>query len=125
MRSDGTELTILTDSTKNAGFPSWSPDARQLVYAIRRLTGDSTNDNPPAWSPDGEWIAFTSARGGFKDEAALHSFNPQSYGEIYVMRMDGSNARALTDNQFEDGTPTWIPTPSATSPRDAPRKPAP
>jgi hypothetical protein len=25
------------------------------------------------------------------------------------MRADGSDARRLTDDQFEDGTPTWIP----------------
>jgi TolB protein len=62
-----------------------------------------------AYSPDGERIAFTSARGGFKDEAALHPYNPQSYGDLYVMRKDGSDVRMLTDNQFEEGTPAWVP----------------
>jgi TolB protein len=183
VRTDGTGLTLLTDSTENAGFPSWSPDGRQLVYrvaldgrsalmivdvkthSIRRLTDGTANDNSPAWSPrgdriaftskrdgesdydiysirpdgtdlhrltnapgndshpawspDDEWIAFTSARGGFKDEAPLHPFNPQPYGEICVMRADGSDFRVLTDNQFEDGTPTWIPTRHTPTSRDA------
>lgn len=33
-------------------------------------------------SPDGEWIAFTSARGGFKDEAAFRPHHPQPDGDI-------------------------------------------
>jgi Tol biopolymer transport system component len=171
--ADGAGLTLLTDTAGNAGFPSWSPDGREIVYraatskgsalmvvdvesrAVRALTDGSANDNSPAWwprgdriaftakrgadpdydlytvrpdgtgltrltrapgndshpawSPDGAWIAFTSARGGFKDEAPLHPFNSQPYGDIYVMRADGSDVRMLTDNQFEDGTPVWIP----------------
>jgi TolB protein len=54
-------------------------------------------------------IAFSTGRGGFKDEVPLRQGNPQSYGEICVMRADGSEQRVLTDTTFEDGTPTWIP----------------
>jgi hypothetical protein len=32
-----------------------------------------------------------------------------SDGEIFVMRADGSDVRQLTENAFEDGTPTWRP----------------
>ena len=52
---------------------------------------------------------FTSVRGGFKDESVLHPFNPQPNGDLYVMRSDGSDVRMLTDDQFEDGTPSWLP----------------
>ena len=62
----------------------------------QRLTNVPGNDAHCAWSPDGEWLAFTSARGGFKDEAALHPGNPQPYGDIYVMRADGTDVRQLT-----------------------------
>ena len=172
IRADGTGLKVLTDGTGNYGFPSWSPDGRQLVYrvmgreqnglsimdletrVVRVLTTGTSYDNFPSWSPkgdriafttnrdggdyeiytirpdgtdlkrltrtpgndshnsfsaDGEWIAFTSARGGFKDESALHAYNPQPYGDIYVMRADGSDVRMLTDDQLEDGTPSWLP----------------
>ena len=181
--SDGRGLRALTSGADNAGFPSWSPDGRQLVYrlvsanrsalmivdvesgAIRTLTDGTSNDNSPAWSPrgdviaftakregdddyemytirpdgtglrrltsghgnmshpawspDGEWLVFTGSSGGFKDEAALHPYNPQPYGEITVMRADGSDVRALTDNQFEDGTPTWVPSAGTRSRRCA------
>jgi len=43
---------------------------------------------------------------GFKDEA-LYSSAPQPYGEIFVMRYDGTQVEQLTDNQWEDGGPAW------------------
>ena len=36
-------------------------------------------------------------------------FNPQPYGDINVMRADGSDVRRLADNQYEEGTPSWRP----------------
>jgi len=45
----------------------------------------------------------------FKDESALHPYNPQPYGEICVMHADGSDPRVLTDNQYEEATPAWMP----------------
>jgi len=45
---------------------------------------------------DGKWIAFSSGRTGFKDESALHPYNPQPYGEICVLRADGSDVHVLT-----------------------------
>lgn len=53
---------------------------------------------------------FTSVRGGFKDEMALTPLKPQPNGDLWVMRPDGSDVRMLTDDQFEDGTPGWLPT---------------
>jgi Tol biopolymer transport system component len=121
------EVRTLTTGSNNDNFPSWSPmgdrisftsyrDGDYEIYTIkrdgtdlRRLTNISGNEAHNNWSPDGKWIVFTSARGGFKDEATLHPYNPQPYGDIYVMRADGSDVRMLTDNQFEEGTPSWIP----------------
>jgi hypothetical protein len=47
---------------------------------------------------------------GFKDELAL-SKDAQPYGEIFVIRVDGTGLRQLTDNQWEDGTPIWFAEP--------------
>ena len=46
---------------------------------------------------------------GFKDEVTCPDA-PQPYGELFVMRYDGSGVQQLTDNQWEDGTPAWQPT---------------
>ena len=47
---------------------------------------------------------------GFKDEA-LYTDGPQPYGELVVMRYDGTHVKQLTGNQWEDGGPAWQPTP--------------
>lgn len=49
----------------------------------------------PAWSPNGRLIAFASRRDG-----ASH---------IFVMRVDGSGTRRLTDTKLDDGNPAWSP----------------
>jgi hypothetical protein len=51
---------------------------------------------------------------GFKDEAmglVIGALPPQfqAYGEIAVMRSDGSDLRVLTDDSIEQGTPVWTP----------------
>jgi TolB protein len=80
---------------------------------LQRLTRSAGNDAHPAYSPDGEWIAFATARQGFKDEAVglLLTGTFQPYGEIAVMRADGSDVRLLTDNSPKEGAPSWIRTP--------------
>jgi TolB protein len=117
----------LTTGPTHDNFPAWSPtddlvaftsylDGDYEICTIRpdgtgfkRLTHSPGNDAHCAWSPDGQWIAFSSARGGFKDEAALHPYNPQPYGQIHVMRADGTDVRQLTDDQFEHGTVAFAP----------------
>jgi Tol biopolymer transport system component len=75
---------------------------------LRRLTNAEGNDSHPAWSPDGEFILFSSSRLGFRDEGPLSDI-PQPYGELFIMKADGSGQRTLTDNRWEEGTPSWVP----------------
>jgi TolB protein len=107
-------------------FPLWSPRGDLImftrlaegdynIYTIRpdgtdlkRITNSHGNDAHQAWSPDGEHIVLASSRMGFKDEG-VYTDAPQPYGELFVMRFDGTNVRQLTDNQWEDGTPAWQP----------------
>jgi TolB protein len=53
-------------------------------------------------------LVFTSGRMGFKDEERYTSA-PQPYGEIFVLKYDGTQVEQLTDNQWEDGAPAWQP----------------
>ena len=50
----------------------------------------------PVWSPDGGWVAFASQEHGSDD--------------IWIIRPDGTEARALTRNDWEwDKHPSWSP----------------
>ena len=117
---------VKTLTAEYDNFPLWSPrgdlimfsrlvDGAYEVYTVKpdgrgwkRLTFTLGNDAHMAWSPDGEYIVFTSSRMGFKDEV-VYTDAPQPYGEIFVMRYDGTGVEQLTDNQWEDGTPAWQP----------------
>lgn len=117
-------VTTLTAEYDN--FPLWSPrgdlimfsrlvDGAYEIYTIKpdgsslkRLTSTHGNDAHMTWSPDGEYIAFADSRMGFKDEV-VYTDAPQPYGELFVMRYDGTRVEQLTDNQWEDGPPAWQP----------------
>ncbi|MDA1094353.1 MAG: hypothetical protein O3A25_13935 [Acidobacteria bacterium] len=118
------QVTRLSDGYDN--FPLWSPRGDLILFSrqaqgdyeiytiapdgtqVTRLTHSLGNDAHMAWSPDGEYIVFASTRMGFKDEMT-YTDAPQPYGEIFVMRADGSDVQQLTDNQWEEGTPAWRP----------------
>ena len=96
MNADGSQRSVLFhDAEKNALAPVWSPQGDKIAFALGRFFQAAQGR--------------ASARGGFKDDPALHPYYPQPYGEIYVMRADGSDVRMLTDNQFEEATPSWVP----------------
>jgi Tol biopolymer transport system component len=129
--ANGEKRHLQTGSERDT-FPSWSPrgdwitftsqrDGNYEIYRIRpdgtnveRLTRFPGHDAHSSISPDGEWIAFATGQQGFKDEALglfVGTRPPpfQSYGEIGVMRIDGSDFRLLTDNSVEEGVPVWVP----------------
>jgi TolB protein len=109
--ADGSGLRMLTSGEGNYGFPSWSPDGRQLVArsgtpgakslvivdvetaAITRLTSGPQTDNFPAWSPKRDLILFTSDR--------------DSDWELYTIRPDGRDLKRLTNSPGNDAHATW------------------
>jgi Tol biopolymer transport system component len=52
-------------------------------------------DGAPAWSPDGSHIAFYSEQNGAAD--------------LFVMRVDGSDRRRLTETKADEGAPAYAP----------------
>jgi Tol biopolymer transport system component len=120
IRPDGTGERRVTRPHK--GFittePEWSPTGNWIAYHLeeaetersklfkirpdgshrRSLSGSCTGDclgyRLPAWSPNGRRIAFV------RESCSTGSDNLQS---IYVMRSDGTRARALTHKRAKCG----------------------
>lgn len=117
INADGTDARQVTHLSGIRGRNDWSSSGETLAtYAgstwnwdiyifdingenVRQLThGD--NNLAPSFSPDGQWIAFMSYRDHPKQDLGC---------EIYIMRVDGSDPRRLTDNDICDWQPRWGP----------------
>ena len=112
---DGANVRRVTVSRSLNVTPTWTPDSRAVAYTSYRYgtqdivishiyegrleTPADGNERVhnwlPSFSPDGSQIAFNSNRDG----------NP----ELYVMNVDGTNLRRLTNHPAIDTSPTWSP----------------
>ena len=107
---------------KQVGTPAPSPDGRWVVVPVtepaydekdevsdlwlvpgdgsappQRFTTAKSKESAPAWSPDSKHITFTAKRNG--DDAA----------QIYVIAVDGGEARQLTKLALGARAPQWSP----------------
>jgi len=106
-------------SLRSAGGVTLSADGKQLAYTVQttdwndnrydteiwysrdgaspyQLTNNSKNSSTaPLFSPDGKWISFLSDRG--------------NRNQIYIMRTDGGEARAVTHEEEGISSHEWHP----------------
>ncbi|XP_022151682.1 uncharacterized protein LOC111019596 [Momordica charantia] len=68
---------------------------------------DRERINHVCFSRDGEWLLFTSNLGGVTVEPVSLPNQFQPYGDLFVVRLDGTGLRRLTWSGYENGTPTW------------------
>ncbi|MEZ4617812.1 MAG: hypothetical protein R2867_20195, partial [Caldilineaceae bacterium] len=101
---------------KNISYdPAWSPAGNKIAFVskdsgndeiyvitadgavIQKLTARHNSwDKHPSFSPDGSQIVFFSNR-------------DTNRRQLWMMNSDGSNQRNLSNNQYEDWDPIWIP----------------
>ncbi len=112
---DGANARRVTVSRSLNVTPTWAPSGRAVAYTSYRsgqqdvvvshiyegrletpaAGSERVHNWLPSFSPDGSQMAFNSNRDG----------NP----ELYVMNVDGTNLRRLTNHPAIDTSPTWSP----------------
>lgn len=122
--ADGTGLRQVTQShaifgeeRRIRGRNDWSPDGTTIASYIGQnwdwdlfmVDGQGRNLHllttggdslAPSFSPNSHWVAYTSYE---------HNPGVSWACEIYIMRIDGSETRRLTDNSYCDWQPRWGP----------------
>ena len=114
---DGSGLRKVSDLPAIRGRSDWSSLDQIVTYSgtpwnrelflmnadgsnTRQLTPTGGNSQGPSFSPDGQWVAFT---------AYFDKFNDIHGCEIYIIRVDGTDLRRLTNNSYCDYQPRWGP----------------
>jgi Tol biopolymer transport system component len=100
---------------------AWDYDPEMEIYvyaektgALTRLTNARGYDAEASYSPDGEWIVFSSMRDAYNrslnaQEKKQLETDPSFFGEIYIMKADGSGQKRLTHVNGYDGGPFFSP----------------
>jgi hypothetical protein len=98
---DGATLADETFTAANGGQDLGLHVANIDGSHVRVITkgtraGEIGGDSYAAISPDGQWVAFTHATG-------------TGQPGVWLVRIDGSGLRRLTDDSFDAGVPRWSP----------------
>jgi TolB protein len=104
--------TTLAYKTRELEF---LPDGKQIIYSANDIAAHGiyiydlkqhanmplltniVSAESPAWSPDGNKLAFEVYQQGRKSS------------QIYTAKVDGSEAKQLTEGQYYNWTPRWSP----------------
>lgn len=118
IKLDGIELQKVSDLPAIRGRSDWSSDGKFIVtysgdawgrdvYMMNPdgsnthvLTPPNGNSQGPSISPDSQWVAFTAY---YDHPGDIHGC------EIYIVRVDGTDLRRLTNNDYCDYQPRWGP----------------
>lgn len=113
---DGTGLRQVSNLPALRGRSDWAPQDLIVTYSgkpwerelfimkpdgsdQRQISPSGGNSQGPSFSPDGQWVTFTA----YFDRYEVNGC------EIYIMRVDGTDLRRLTNNEYCDYQPRWGP----------------
>ena len=119
MNAQGTDVKRLTFDPRAERDPAWSPDGKQIAFTrkdglsdwfgdIYVMNADGSNQRRlvqgggPRFSPDGRQIAYH----GLVDERAEAGDRPRVPLSIWVVNVDGTGRRLITDRGSD---PAWTP----------------
>lgn len=117
---DGENLRRLPGGQLRSTLVSWSPDGRHIAFVSKqdgggdpefgelyitrpdgtgqtRLTRNGRVKANVSWSSDSSRVSFVSLRDGNR--------------EVYVVNVDGTGERNITNHPGDDGNPRWQPAP--------------
>ena len=122
--------TPLTDGTRRALAPTWSPDGRSIAYATwhdeeqgdvrvldlatgseRMLTGARAQYLSPSWSPDGSQLAWWKGSGA---PLRGHDTSAELWFQLEVAGVDGGPVIPVLRRSWNSGArrvqrPGWVP----------------
>ena len=102
MPAGGGEPECLTDLKEDVGEPVWSPDGNRIVFSARVPDDAYDEEDEKKRAPR----RFTRLQ--FKLDSVGWTGDRRRH--LYVVPADGSSeAKQITDGDFEDSRPTWTP----------------
>jgi dipeptidyl aminopeptidase/acylaminoacyl peptidase len=106
-------VTLQSSAPKGDGYRHaiWIVPLDPGAGEPRQLTLGARNDNSPQWSPDGRTIAFISDRRHIVEEEpdAPDKKDREDGTQVYLLPLDGGEARRLTDLPRGVGAFEWSP----------------
>ncbi len=109
-RASGQERRYSWDYDPEMEIYLWDPETKEST----RLTNALGYDAEGSISPDGEWVVFASMRQAYERELSetekkQFEIDPAYFSDLYVMKIDGSELKKVTDTPGYDGGPFFFP----------------
>jgi TolB protein len=124
VRLDGTGLRRITPWTLDASQPDYSPNGHWILFRSHEQSDtrgnvwlvhpNGTDRHAVTHTPDGvgKWQSCSFSPNGHKITAGkAPGFGPAGNADVYIMNLDGTGLRNLTQSPQWESAPDWGPQP--------------